>query len=568
MYTLGINATFHDSAACLVRDGVPVAAAEEERFTRVKHAKRPTPYSTYLLPFNAIDYCLREAGIDLADVDHVAYSFDPYLVLGQRRPREVRLVIDPFASTPPSSPWETIFPAAIASAPRLLVDDVPFHLRKRFTRAKAEPSYRFHFVEHHLAHAASAFLASPFEEAAVMTIDGQGEKTTTLLAIGQGTEITKLKEIPMPHSLGLLYEAVTDHLGFLRSSDEYKVMALASYGRPTFQSQFQEILALEDGGFRLNAVSLSDKLGPPREPGAPLEQRHFDIAASLQHALEEAVLHLAAWLHAQTNLSSLCLAGGVALNCVMNSRLRAESPFRDIFVQPAASDAGTALGAALIIDAWFRPGQRDYVMRHAFLGPRFDDRQIQLALDRGRLRYSRPRDIAEATARAIAEGKVVGWFQGRMEFGPRALGARSILATPHDPAMVVRLNDLKDREDFRPVAPAVLEEAAEEYFERAGASPFMLFTFPVRQGKAHLVPAICHVDGTARIQTVSRSDAPLFRRVIEEFRRITGLPLVINTSFNTRGQPIVCTPEDAIACFFTSPIDALAMGSFFLSKPQ
>lgn len=568
MYTLGINATFHDSAACLVHDGFPVAAAEEERFSRVKHAKRPTPYATYQLPFGAIDYCLREADISLAQVDQIAYSFDPQLLLGQAGAKSVELIIDPRSPTPPSSPWETIFPAAIASAPRLLVDDVPFHLKERFQGLKPIPAERFHFVEHHLAHAASAFLASPFERAAIMTLDGRGELATTLLALGQGTDIVKLKEITMPHSLGLLYEALTEHLGFLRCGDEYKVMALASYGQPCYQRQFADLVSLEEGGFSIRPVDLSEVLGPPRQPGAPLERRHFDIAASLQRTTEDVALHLASWLHRQTGASNLCLAGGVALNCVMNSHLRRRSPFRDIFVQPAASDAGTALGAALWIDATCGRGQRRYQMTHAYLGPAYDDQRIQTTLHHARLPYERPRDLARAVARAIADGQIVGWFQGRMEFGPRALGARSILATPTDPTMVQRLNDLKDREDFRPVAPAVLEEAAEDYFENAAVSPFMLFTFPVRSDKADEVPAIRHVDGSARVQTVSRATSPLLHRLIAEFASISGVPMVINTSFNTRGQPIVCSPEDAIACFYTSPIDVLAIGSFMLRKPR
>ncbi len=572
MYVLGINAAFHDSSAALLRDGVPVAAAEEERFTRIKHGKRPVPFTSYQLPFHAIAYCLREAGIGLCAVDRIAYSFDPALALAGRDPETLRLPLEPSNAPLPagSYAWEGLFLAGVLNLPRFLVDDIPHHLS---ALRDGIASYRdlppIEFVEHHLAHAASSYYVSGFDAAAILTLDGRGEQATTLHAVGRGTEIERIQDVLMPHSLGLLYERVTAYLGFLHSSDEYKVMALASDGSDRFVSRFRRLVELgEDGRFRVADVDLESEFGPRRRPGEPLDARHFDVAAALQRVLEESVLSLSRWLHARTGLSDLCLAGGVALNCVMNARLRDESPFRRVFVQPAAGDAGTALGAAYAVDARERRGARPYTMTHAYLGPGFDDDQIRRALERAKLPYERPADIADAAADLLARDRIIGWFQGRMEFGPRALGARSILAAPSDPTMKDRLNAIKDREEFRPVAPAVLEEYAAEYFEPAEPSPFMLFVHRVRGEREHLIPAVRHSDGTARIQTVSERDAPLYYRLIRAFMSRTGVPVVVNTSFNTRGNPIVCTPEDALECFYTSPLDALAIGPYLLSKAR
>jgi carbamoyltransferase len=573
MYILGINAAWHDSAACLMRDGDVIAAAEEERFTQVKHHKVTKPETSYALPFHAIDYCLGAAGITLTQVDHVAYAMDP-LILLEGRTRTPRFELPsnrPTLNTPPGyDAWETIFMHGVLSAPRFLLQDVPYHLMPRFEIESPKHRWEFHFVEHHIAHAASAFLPSPFDRAAILCLDGAGEKVTTLMGAGRGTDIEKLQEVKMPHSLGKFYEMVTWYLGFLPSSDEYKVMALASYGKPRYADQFRTLVRfLGDGRFEIGPVYevLEKVCAPRRERREPFETRHYDIAASLQTVLEEACLNLAGWLHERTGEKDLCMAGGVALNCVMNSRLVRESRFERIWVQPAAGDAGAAMGAAMWL--WTRKGGANggrWRMHDAYLGPEYDDKVIGGVLKHGQLPYRHCEDIAGAAAECIAQGKVVGWFQGRMEFGPRALGARSILATPADPGMVERLNQLKDREDFRPVAPAVLEEAAADYFENCGDAPFMLFVYRVRPDKAALVPAIRHVDGTARVQTVSAARAPLFHRVISRFQDITGLPVVVNTSFNTRGRPIVCTPRDALECFYTSPIDALAIGSYLLTK--
>jgi carbamoyltransferase len=587
MYTLGINAAFHDSAACLVRDGEVVAAAEEERFNRIKHGKRPVPFSAWELPFGAIDYCLQAAGIRLVDVAHVAYSFDPALMPGHRASDRITLPTEPsreWTSSrteehgPWASPWEPLFHAYMLNAPRQLTGGAPHHLRARFRGATPDDSFRWHFVEHHLAHEASAFLAAPFEggddRTAVMTLDGRGERATSTLAVWRDGTLTRLREIDFPHSLGLLYEDVTRHLGFLHSSDEYKVMALASYGRPAYRDFFRERVMLDgDGGYLVEPNAgewLMKRFGPPRERGARIEQRHFDLAASLQCVLEEVTLGLARWLRERSGEPRLCMAGGVALNCVMNARLRDSGIFDDLWVQPAAGDAGTALGAALWIDRQQR-GESSWRMHDAYLGPAFDDAEIERALLWAKLPYRRLRDVVGTTSDLLANNRIVGWFQGRMEFGPRALGSRSILASPLDAEMQFRLNDLKDREDFRPVAPVVPEEVAGEWFVRcdgqaAGAAPFMLFVFKVQPERAARIPAAVHVDGTARVQTVSARANPRYHALLHAFGARTGVPVLINTSFNVRGEPIVCTPRDAIAAFCATPLDALVIGSFLLEK--
>lgn len=577
MYTLGINAAYHDPAACLVKDGQVFAAAEEERFTHVKHGKRPVPFSTYLLPYHAIDYVLKEAGIKLMDVDHVAYSYDPYLLLGTHRMDEmISLPLEPSAH-PRSEEWENVwdplFLSSIVNSPRLLVDGAPHHLMSRFLGARTDGHFTFqwHFVQHHLAHAASAFLPSPFEEAAVMTLDGRGEKATTGYFYGHGNQLDTLGQVEMPHSLGILYEKVTEYLGFLNSSDEYKVMALASFGEPRYYEQFCEIIKLgKDGQYTIEQdLNLEERFGPRRMKRGPLEQRHYDIAHSLQKALEDTTLQLVNWLYRETGSENLCMAGGVALNCVMNSRLRDLGPFKNIWVQPASGDAGTAMGAALWVDANEQGRQeRIYQMDHAFLGPEYSNEEIEQFIKWSKLPYERIDDVANVAADLLAQDKVIGWFQGRMEFGPRALGARSILASPIHAEMQERLNDIKDREDFRPVAPVVLEEEAGKWFYNANISPFMLFVFDVDKEKAGTIPAVRHVDGTARIQTINREQNPAYHDLLKAFQERTGVPVLVNTSFNTRGEPIVCTPRDAIECFWTSPLDALVIGNFLLRKPE
>ncbi|WP_017522718.1 carbamoyltransferase family protein [Pusillimonas noertemannii] len=577
MYTLGINAAFHDCSAALVRDGTVLAAAEEERFTRIKHGKRPVPFSAWQLPYHAIDYCLAEAGCRLAEVDHIAYAFDPRLLTSEMAAEgEFTLPLEPSARpTNKGSPWEPLFLSYIVNAPRQLKDGVPHHLQDRFRGVTLERILeRWHFVEHHLAHEASAFLASPFEDAAVLTMDGRGERASTSYGHFRAGHYDRLKQINLPHSLGLLYEDVTRYLGFLHSSDEYKVMALASYGRPVHVEEFRHIVQTDGhGGYRLEPSHLERRFGPGRERGESFDESHMDIAHSLQQVLEETVLEMAGWLHEATNADNLCMAGGVALNCVMNARLADEGPFRNVWVQPAAGDAGTSLGAALWVDFHAREsGLRKWVMDHAYLGPGYGNEEIEAFLERSGIHYRRLDDVAGAAAGLLAQEKVLGWFQGRMEFGPRALGARSILASPRDARMQGRLNELKDREDFRPVAPVVLQEKAHEWFDSRGrdriTAPFMLFVYDVLPERAAQIPAVRHTDGTARVQTVESRQHPLLHRLLCEFDALTGVPVLVNTSFNTRGEPVVCSVRDALECFWTSPLDALVIGDYLVEKPS
>jgi carbamoyltransferase len=569
MYILGINAVFHDSAACILKDGKLLAAAEEERFTHIKHGKRPVPFSTYQLPFHAIDYCLGVAGIHINDIGEIAYSFDPKILADNLNEPQVSIPYSPLRekAADGQAEWDPLFLSFIINAPRQLADGYPHHLQKRFAGAK--PSLeKWHYVEHHIAHAASAFFPSPFSHAAVLTIDGRGEKTTTSYYLGEGSDLTKISEVFMPHSLGLLYEAVTSYLGFLHSSDEYKVMALASYGKPVFLNDFRSMIHVgENGKYTISDLKLEERFGKARKRDEPFLPHHFDIAYSLQKVLEETVLQLVNWFQKETGEENLCMAGGVALNCVLNGVIRDYSHFKNIWVQPASGDAGTALGAALWVDAQLRKDEKkSFTMDHCYWGPEYSDEEVENFLKWTKVPYRKLENVAKETAAILAEDKIIGWFQGRMEFGPRALGARSILASPIHAEMQAKLNDIKDREDFRPVAPVVLESEAGEWFEGAGQSPYMLFVYCVRSDKANKIPAVRHVDGTARIQTVNEEQHPRYHALLKEFKKLTGVPVLVNTSFNTRGEPIVCTPRDAIECFWTSPFDALVINSFLLEK--
>jgi len=600
LFTLGINASFHDSAAALVLDGQVLAAAEEERFTRIKHGKRPLPFTAWELPYNAIDFCLKEAGITLADVSHVAYSYDPELFIGDRAPgQRFSLPLQPsdFAPGAWESPWDPLFAAYVLNAPRQLRDGAPHHLKKRFALPdKARPPYRWHFVAHHLCHQASAFLAAPFARCAVMTLDGRGEHASTTYGRYRDSRYESLGEVRVPHSLGLIYEELTRHLGFLHSSDEYKVMALAALGKPRHLERLREHLTLDaEGQYRWQPLDWAQAFGPARVPGSTMQQEHLDLAASLQQLLEETAIELAGWLRERSGEENLAMAGGVALNCLMNSKLRDAGIFRRVWVQPAAGDAGTALGAALWTDARERRGLEDdsthqhspedsdakagavftlaprrWQMSHPYLGPSYDDDEVEALLQWAKLRYRKVDDVAEQTARLLAQNKIIGWFQGAMEFGPRALGARSILASPVDPDMQARLNELKDREDFRPVAPAINVEKLGDWFEPAeandGSSPFMLFVYRVKPGRGERIPSALHSDHSARVQTVHKDSNPIFHELLEAVERTTGVPVLVNTSFNVRGEPIVASPKAAIEAFFSTSLDALVIGSFILEK--
>ena len=547
MRVLGINAVFHDSAAALVVDGRAVAAAEEERFSRRKHGKRPVPFSAWELPEQAIKWCLAEGGLTVDDIDAVAYSYDPALV-------------DPDSGGLDPS-WEDLRTTYAARAPQFLNTALPGYDGKPF-----------HFVRHHVAHAASAALAAPWapdgalKDCAVLAVDGRGESTSMLAGEYRDRKLDILQAQSLPHSLGLLYEDLTAHLGFERSSDEYKVMAMASYGAPLHLDHFrQRVHATSDGGFRTEPIDWS-VFAPARKVGDGFDESHSDLAATVQTVLEEVLLDLCNWLHGRTGSSRLALAGGVALNCVANTRLLSEGPFSEIWVQPAAGDSGTALGAALTVAA--EAGDELKPMTTAALGRGWSDTQIELALSTARLPYERPSDISAAAAEIIAGNGIVAWFQGRAEYGPRALGHRSLLAHPAREDNTERLNDIKGREQFRPVAPMVLSDRAPEIFARGPIpSPYMLFVHDVATEWQDRLRAVTHVDGTARIQTVDPADDPFTANMLTAFDDITGIPVVVNTSLNTAGRPMVDSPRDALELFGSAPVDALAIGPYLVRRP-
>jgi carbamoyltransferase len=540
---LGINAIFHDPAAALVIDGVTVAAAEEERFSRRKHGKRPVPFSAWELPEQSAAWCLARAGLDASDLDAVAYSFDPALAR-------------PASDLGLSDPWDHLRQTYANAAPKFLATALP----------GLDPA-AVRFVPHHVAHAASAGLASPYPEVDVLVLDGRGEAASHLAGRYAGGALEILANQSLPHSLGLLYEDVTQHLGFLRSSDEYKVMALASYGSPRHLAELRRaVYATGDGGFHTDPVDWSS-IVKPRAADEAWTQDHADLAASVQHLLEEVLLDLVAWLREQTGGTRLSLAGGVALNCVANTRIFAESGYHDVWVQPAAGDAGTALGGALHIAN--ADGDTAAPMPGADLGRSWTDAELEAALTTARVPFTRPDDIADTVAQSLADNEIVAWFQGRSEYGPRALGFRSLMAHPGLSANLERLNDVKGREQFRPVAPMVRAERAAEIFSRGPLpSPYMLFVHDVAPEWRSRIPAVVHVDGTARVQTVDADSEPLVARMLSRFERRTGLPVVINTSLNTAGRPMVDDPRDALECFGSAPVDLLAIGPFAVRRPK
>jgi carbamoyltransferase len=540
MRVLGINAIFHDPAAALVVDGEVVAAAEEERFSRRKHGKRPVPFAAWELPERAAAWCLTRAGISPSDLDAVAYSYDPRLVR-------------PTAEQGLDDPWDWLRTRYAQTAPDFLATALP----------GLDPAV-VTYVPHHVAHAASAGLAAPYPNSSVLVLDGRGEHVSHLAGQYAGGELAVLASQRLPHSLGLLYEDVTEHLGFLRSSDEYKVMALASYGDPRFLPEFTEaVYTTGDGGFRTDPMNFGT-LVKRRASDEDWTADHADFAASVQRRLEEVLLELVRWLHTQTGDTALTLAGGVALNCVANSRIAREGPFAQVWAQPAAGDSGTALGGALHVAHAL--GDPVAPMPGADLGREWTDEEIEAWLTTARIRFERPRDVADAVAGALAADGIVAWFQGRSEYGPRALGHRSLLAHPGRAENLERLNAVKGREQFRPVAPMVLAERAHELFHGPLPSPYMLFVHDVEPAWRDRIPAVVHVDGTARIQTVDRRDEPLMARALDLFERRTGLPVVVNTSLNTAGRPMVDDPRDALECFGSAPVDLLAIGPFVVRR--
>jgi carbamoyltransferase len=596
MYILGISAFYHDSAACLIKDGDIIAAAQEERFTRKKHDSS--------FPSHAIKYCLQEANISNEEITNVVFYEKPFVKF--ERLLETYLAFAPkgfksFAAAMPTWIKEKLFQKSMITKELNETLGTSINWRKKLL-----------FSEHHLSHAASAFYPSPFESAAILTLDGVGEWTTTSLAVGKNKQIKVLKEIHFPHSLGLLYSAFTYYTGFKVNSGEYKVMGLAPYGEPKYADLIKEniINIDEDGSFQLDmsyfdyatGLTMTNKKfnalfgGLPRTSEDKLTQREMDLAASIQKVTEEVVIKIAKNIAKETGEKNLCLAGGVALNCVANGILLREKIFDNIWVQPAAGDAGGALGAALSV--WHLHYKNDRkvskerdAMRGGYLGPQFIDSEIELELEKCGARFQKFEEdgLIEKVATALSDKKAIGWMQGRMEFGPRALGGRSIIADPRSPAMQKQLNlKVKYRESFRPFAPSIIREHVSEWFEHESDSPYMLFVANIKEDKRikmtseeevlfgieklnvsrSSVPAITHVDYSARIQTVHKDTNPLYHAVISKFYEKTGCPIVVNTSFNVRGEPIICTPTDAFKCFMGTELDMLAVGNYLLIKEE
>jgi carbamoyltransferase len=582
VWVLGLNAYHGDASACILRDGVLLAAAEEERFRRVKHWAG--------FPELAIRYCLEEAGIGLADTDYIAVNRDPRanlwrkLAFSLRQRPEVGYLLDRLRH---ARRW-----ASIAE-----------EFARRFPGVEVEGRVRH--VEHHLAHLASSFLVSPFEEAVAVSVDGSGDFASAAWGVGKGTSVSVDGRILFPHSLGLFYEAMTHFLGFPHYGDEYKIMGLAPYGEPAYLDRLRDVVELRrDGTFRLNlryfrhhqerrsfewqdcapasepffGDALEELLGPRRRPDQPLEQRHRDLARSVQRLYEEAFFNLLNRLYEHYRLPAVVLSGGCAFNSVANGKVYTQTPFRNCYIQAAAGDAGGAIGAAFHTWCSLAAGRRGFVMEHASWGPSFSDDEIAgIVAERIAAAADRTvevRCVADEAARlrevasAIAEGKVIGWFQGRMEWGPRALGNRSILCDPRRADMKDILNlKIKRRESFRPFAPSILREAVPDWFESDGDVPFMMQVFQIRPQRRATIPAVTHVDGSGRLQTVDASANPLYHRLISAFRDITGVPMVLNTSFN-ENEPIVCQPEEALDCFLRTRMDVLAIGGFLLTRRE
>ncbi len=560
MDILGIACHYHDSGACLVRDGKVIAAAEEERFTRKKH--------DHQYPENAIKYCLDHGGITASQLDYIGFYEKPILKFY----RMLETQIDSY-------------PKSIIQFTRAVPTWLTEKLRiKSLIRSKTGFKGEIFFIKHHMSHASSAFLPSPFKESAIITWDAVGEWTTVAYGTGKDNKIIMQKELQFPNSIGMLYSAMTAFLGFRVNSDEYKVMGLASYGTPKYYEKVKKLVTqLEDGSFKLNmdyfAYEYSFKMyndkfvkefGKPRKPETEITQHHMDLAASLQKLTEEIMLKIAKHVKKETGQKNLCMSGGVSLNVVANKIILEQSGFEKLFVQPASSDAGGALGVAMHIYNCTLNNPRNYIMTNAYLGPEFSEQEIKTYLDRNAIKYEECKtddEMLQQTANMIEQNKIIGWFQGRMEFGPRALGARSILANPCNPEMKDILNNkVKHREDFRPFAPVTTEEDAQDYFEVKQPDPFMVLLVDVKKNKREKIPSVTHVDGTGRLQTTTEKDNPKYYNLIKKFKKLSGVPVLINTSFNVRGEPIVCTPHDAYKCFKGTGIDVLVMGRCIITK--
>ncbi|HEX3185346.1 MAG TPA: carbamoyltransferase C-terminal domain-containing protein [Pyrinomonadaceae bacterium] len=579
MYVLGINAYHGDAAAAIIRDGKLIAAVEEERFNRVKHCAG--------FPEQSISYCLEAAGIGLADVDHIGISRDPSAHLNKK----VLFAASRAAKGVGGAGAGLINQIKDRLGNAAKVRDLKSELARVFSIPKSRIGAQFHNVEHHRAHLASCFYTSPFERAALLSIDGFGDFISTMWAMGEGHDIEILGQVEYPHSIGIVYTATTQFLGFPHYGDEGKVMGLAPYGRPRFIDEFREIVRTEENGqFRLDldyfrhhaegvemtwdggspvigriySDRFAETFGPPRAPGSALSDREHDIAASLQLRLEEVAFHVLNRLHEQTGTTDLGLAGGVAYNSVMNGKILLQTPFRRVFVQPAAGDSGTAIGVCYEI------AKRREHMPHAYAGPEFSSDQIRAALTNANLQFETYTDeeVTKRAAHDIAAGLVVGWFQGKMEFGPRALGNRSIVVDPRRAEMKDILNDrIKKREPFRPFAPSILEERVGDYFEQTHPAPTMLMVYQVRAERRAEIPAVTHVDGSGRLQTVARETNARYYQLISDFNDLTGVPVLLNTSFN-ENEPVVCTPDHAVDCFLKTRMDALYIGNYVTRRRQ
>jgi carbamoyltransferase len=579
VYILGINAYHADASAAIVCDGRLVAAVEEERFNRIKHCAG--------FPAQAVKYCLDVAGIKPEELTHIAIARDTRANLDKKLLYALKIPQMALRRLAPQGKFATI-KEEVARA----LDIDPEKIAAEVVR-----------VEHHKAHLASSFFVSGFGEAALLSVDGLGDFASTMWGIGKGHEMAIAGSVAFPHSLGFFYTALTQYLGFWKYGDEYKVMGLASYGQPEFKDEFARIVLLDglNGKPRFNLALdyfihhkvgseitwdegspvvgklysnfLEKRLGAAREAGSAVDHRHQNIAASLQARLEDSVLSLLNQLHRLYGVKKLCMAGGVAFNCVANGMIFERTPFEEVYIPPAAGDAGLAIGAAFYVTHQTLNRPREFTMDHAYWGPQFTSEQIGQALSRKKIADSGFRiaelsdeEITQETARRIADGKIIGWFQGRLEFGPRALGNRSIVVDPRRAEMKDILNSrIKHRESFRPFAPSILEERVSDYFDHSHPSPFMLMTYHVRPEKRNEIPAPTHVDGTGRLQTVNREQNPRYWQLIGEFERLTGVPVVLNTSFNDN-EPVVCTPEEAIECFLRTKMDVLAIGNFLVEK--
>ena len=564
MNILGIGGFSHDASATLICDGKIVAAAEEERFTRKKHQDG--------WPTNAIAFCLKQGALTPSDIDHIGFYWRPWTLDSLRNVGRRLLYL----------PIHPIYSGGFLL--HELHDTAWYHFHLNRLKEQGGGKAKIHFVRHHDTHAASTFFPSPYEEAAVLTIDSRGEWATSVSYHGQGNRLRQIGRINLPHSVGVLYLCTTNYLGF-KTGDEYKIMGLAAYGQPKHLNKFRQIVSLRpDGTYRLDKSYFTvqhspgrfvgyvtdkfiDLFGSTRTPDSEITQEHQDIAASLQAVLEEVVFHVLTHLHKRTRSDNLCLSGGVAQNSVMCGKILQNTPFKDLFIQPASGDNGSSLGAAMWIHNQILKQERSAPFLSPYLGPEFSESEILSLLEISKLKYRRVDNIATEAARLIAAGKIVGWFQGRMEWGARALGARSILADVTNPDMTNIINRfVKHREDFRPFAPACIEENANEYFANDRPAPYMLQVFPATQKAKDKMPAIVHVDGSARLQTVNKDQNPLFYSVLREVEKLKGVPCVLNTSFNIKGEPIVCTPMDAVKCWSSTGIDVLVMGPFVVEK--